>query len=246
MEAIRAFPADSRAWVAGVRTGAAALACVAAAFIGAACSGRRMLEGETPFPAKGAVMVDEAGNRLADLPPSAEPLRIIVLDFPWCPPCSDAWEALDKASKSAQGSRIRVFRILFDREKFDTAGGSAEASPLHPAPARPSLAFPVTTLTAMPAAFRERYKVEQVAVTHAAGRIAATGIFPYPPGIPLFAPGERTGDQKDPPLQYLQSLQEVNTQQEVGKLGYPKTGTKLRTRGRLVQVPVRNDKRFFL
>ncbi|HEY5996810.1 MAG TPA: hypothetical protein VIU29_07295 [Candidatus Deferrimicrobiaceae bacterium] len=147
-----------------IRTGAAALACVAAAFIGAACSGRRMLEGETPFPAKGAVMVDEAGNRLADLPPSAEPLRIIVLDFPWCPPCSDAWEALDKASKSVRGGRIRVFRILFDREKFDTAGGSAEASPLHPAPARPSTAFPVTTLTAMPAAFRERYKIEQAPV----------------------------------------------------------------------------------
>jgi hypothetical protein len=147
-----------------VRIRAAALACAAAAFFVAGCSGRRMLEGEIPFPGKSAVMVDEAGRRLADLPPSAEPLRIIVLDFPWCPPCSDAWDALDKASKSVAAGRIRVFRILFDREKFDTAGGIAEAIPLHPVPARPSIAFPVTTLTALPAPFREQYKIEQAPV----------------------------------------------------------------------------------
>lgn len=109
-------------------------------------------------------MVDAAGNRLAGLPPVPEPLRLIVLDFPWCPPCSDAWEALEKVSKSMPGAGVRVFRILFDREKFDTARGSIEAAPLHPAPAPPPLAFPVTTLTALPAAFRERYKVEHAPV----------------------------------------------------------------------------------
>jgi hypothetical protein len=149
---------------AGARIWTAALALAVAAGTGAGCSGRRLLEGETPFPAKDAVMVDEAGNRLVDLPPAAEPLRIIVLDFPWCPPCSDAWEALDKASRSLPGARVRIFRILFDREKYDTARGSAEAAPLHPAPAPPGLAFPVTTLTALPAPFRERFKVDHAPV----------------------------------------------------------------------------------
>ena len=55
-----------------------------------------------------------------------------------------------------------------------------------------------------------RGEVEQVPILKAADRIAATGIFPYPPGIPLFAPGERTGKQDDPPLQYLKSMQEFD------------------------------------
>ncbi len=55
-----------------------------------------------------------------------------------------------------------------------------------------------------------RGEVEHVQVSGASNRIAATGIFPYPPGIPLFAPGERTGNQDDPPLRYLMSMQEFD------------------------------------
>lgn len=56
-----------------------------------------------------------------------------------------------------------------------------------------------------------RGEVEQIPITQAGSRIAATGIYPYPPGIPLFAPGERTGRQDGPLLQYLIALQEFDT-----------------------------------
>jgi arginine decarboxylase len=61
-------------------------------------------------------------------------------------------------------------------------------------------------------AFRNlvRGKVEQVSVTKAADRIVATGIFPYPPGIPVLAPGENTGNQNGPILRYLQSMQDFD------------------------------------
>lgn len=114
-----------------------------------------------PFPSKVAVFTDETGTPRVDLPASAEPLRLLYLDFPWCPPCADAWKAVADASRSVPGGRVRVYRILFDREKFDTARGTAETAPMRRAPAPPELAFPVTTLTALPVAFRERYRVEQ-------------------------------------------------------------------------------------
>ena len=52
-----------------------------------------------------------------------------------------------------------------------------------------------------------RGEVEHIPVAKAGGRIVATGIVPYPPGIPLLAPGERTGKQSEPVLQYLSSLE---------------------------------------
>ena len=45
-----------------------------------------------------------------------------------------------------------------------------------------------------------RGEVEHVPVSKAGNRIVATGIFPYPPGIPVLAPGERTGKQNGPLL----------------------------------------------
>jgi lysine decarboxylase/arginine decarboxylase len=55
-----------------------------------------------------------------------------------------------------------------------------------------------------------RNEVEQIPISKAGNRIVATGIVPYPPGIPLLAPGERTGRQKGPVLQYLMSMQEFD------------------------------------
>ena len=52
--------------------------------------------------------------------------------------------------------------------------------------------------------------VEQVPVSHAGGRVVATGIFPYPPGIPVLAPGERCGAQDGPILKYLSTMQEFD------------------------------------
>ena len=52
--------------------------------------------------------------------------------------------------------------------------------------------------------------VEQVPVSRAGGRVVATGIFPYPPGIPVLAPGERCGAQDGPILKYLSTMQEFD------------------------------------
>ncbi|MGA2918162.1 Orn/Lys/Arg decarboxylase N-terminal domain-containing protein [Methanoregula sp.] len=55
-----------------------------------------------------------------------------------------------------------------------------------------------------------RNEVEHLPVCEAGNRIVATGIVPYPPGIPILAPGERTGPQDGPLLQYLTVLQEFD------------------------------------
>jgi arginine/lysine/ornithine decarboxylase len=52
-----------------------------------------------------------------------------------------------------------------------------------------------------------RNEVEQVTLEEAAGRIAATGIVPYPPGIPLLMPGEHIGATDGPVLAYLRALE---------------------------------------
>jgi arginine decarboxylase len=55
-----------------------------------------------------------------------------------------------------------------------------------------------------------RGTVEQVPVEVMGGRVVATGVVPYPPGIPLLLPGERAGDQDGPILAYLKGLQDFD------------------------------------
>ncbi len=50
-------------------------------------------------------------------------------------------------------------------------------------------------------------EVERVRIDSIAGRVAATGIVPYPPGIPMIMPGEDVGRQDGPCLGYLRALQ---------------------------------------
>ncbi len=50
-------------------------------------------------------------------------------------------------------------------------------------------------------------QVERVTLDQAAGRIVATGIVPYPPGIPLLMPGENAGPADGPLLGYLKALE---------------------------------------
>jgi arginine decarboxylase len=57
-----------------------------------------------------------------------------------------------------------------------------------------------------------RNEVERVPVEQGGDRVVATGIFPYPPGIPVLAPGENAGDLDGPVLQYLISLQDFDNQ----------------------------------
>lgn len=49
-------------------------------------------------------------------------------------------------------------------------------------------------------------EVERVPVEQMSGRVVATGVVPYPPGIPLLMPGENAGPAKGPILGYLDSL----------------------------------------
>jgi arginine decarboxylase len=50
-------------------------------------------------------------------------------------------------------------------------------------------------------------EVEDVRLSEMAGRTLATGIVPYPPGIPLLMPGENAGDADSSAIRYLTALQ---------------------------------------
>ena len=49
--------------------------------------------------------------------------------------------------------------------------------------------------------------VESLTLDRMAGRTVATGVVPYPPGIPLMMPGENAGDAEGPLLGYLKALE---------------------------------------
>ena len=55
-----------------------------------------------------------------------------------------------------------------------------------------------------------RDEVELVAVSKMEDRIVATGVFPYPPGIPVLAPGESAGKKEGPIIKYLLALQKFD------------------------------------
>lgn len=52
--------------------------------------------------------------------------------------------------------------------------------------------------------------VEQIPLSKLANRTLATGIVPYPPGIPLMMPGENAGAANGPLIGYLKALQEFD------------------------------------
>jgi arginine/lysine/ornithine decarboxylase len=51
-----------------------------------------------------------------------------------------------------------------------------------------------------------RGNIEHVPLDDLAGRVLATSVVPYPPGIPMLMPGESTGAQDGPYLSYLHAL----------------------------------------
>jgi arginine/lysine/ornithine decarboxylase len=60
------------------------------------------------------------------------------------------------------------------------------------------------------AAYRELVldNVEHVELPDMAGRVLATSVVPYPPGIPMLMPGESAGSANGPYLGYLRALQQ--------------------------------------
>ena len=49
--------------------------------------------------------------------------------------------------------------------------------------------------------------IESLTLEQMAGRTVATGVVPYPPGIPLLMPGESAGEPGGPLLGYLKALE---------------------------------------
>ncbi len=57
-----------------------------------------------------------------------------------------------------------------------------------------------------------RDEIENVGLTDCANRTLATGVVPYPPGIPLLMPGENAGPAEGPVLGYLRGLETYDQQ----------------------------------
>ncbi|MEO7940083.1 MAG: arginine decarboxylase, partial [Burkholderiaceae bacterium] len=55
-------------------------------------------------------------------------------------------------------------------------------------------------------------RVESLALAQFAGRTVATGVVPYPPGIPLLMPGENAGEATGPMLGYLKALESFDAE----------------------------------
>lgn len=143
---------------------AAGVAVFLASALCAGCGPKSFGVGSVPFPAPKSVFVDSSGEPQSGLPDSAEPLRIILLDYVWCPPCADVWKAIRDASLEIPEGSVRVYRILFDRERRLDREGTAEAAPLHPAAPADAGALPVTTVAALPGPFGKQFEPEQAPI----------------------------------------------------------------------------------
>jgi hypothetical protein len=145
-------------------------AAIVAVLLVSGCGPKAITVGSRPFPSEKAVFTDASGKELVDLPGAEEPLRLVMLDFPWCPACGDAWASVREARKTFPPGTVRLYRILFDQEVSLTAEGRREVPPLRstppPAPEGPGDAPDpdAVTLTALPGAFGGTYRVSHAPV----------------------------------------------------------------------------------
>ncbi|GAB4368659.1 MAG: hypothetical protein Kow00128_14200 [Deltaproteobacteria bacterium] len=137
----------------------------------AGCGPARFTVGTSPFPADTPVFLDESGTPRSDLPRDPEPTRLLFLDFPWCPPCDGMWEEIRSAASQAPSGSLKIYRILFDRERLFPGREPVEVPPRVPIPPRTPFPvdsagreIPVATWTAIPGAFRDRFRVSRVPV----------------------------------------------------------------------------------
>jgi len=148
----------------------AAFATLLAALLACGCGTKAITAGSRPFPAGQEVFSDASGRRLADLPGSGEAVRLVLLDFPWCPACREVWKTIGGASGQAPPGSLRVYRILFDREVAISAEQKRDTDPLRPAElpwaGSPSggPAPEVVSLTALPGEFFKEFRVRQAPV----------------------------------------------------------------------------------
>jgi hypothetical protein len=150
-----------------LRKGVSPAALIAVLLLLAGCGPKSITVGTRPFPAARPVFSDSSGKSLDALPPADGRIRLVFLEFPWCPACSDVWRAIRIAAKPFPRGTVRVYRVLFDRETVLSPAGRKEVPPLHPPPPPAGDAtededtspLEITTLTALPAAFREEFRV---------------------------------------------------------------------------------------
>ena len=140
-------------------------ALIAVLLLLAGCGPKSITVGTRPFPAAHPVFSDSSGKALDALPPADGRIRLVFLEFPWCPACLDVWRAIRIAAKPFPQGTVRVYRVLFDRETVLSPAGRKEVPPLYPPPLpegddpEGTAALEITTLTALPAAFHEEFRV---------------------------------------------------------------------------------------
>ena len=148
-----------------MRKAALSAALIAGLLLMAGCGPKAITVGSRPFPAERPVFSDASGKPLDALPTDDEAVRLVFLEFPWCPACSDVWKAMRVAANPFPPGTVRVYRVLFDRETVLSPAGRREVPPLLPASlpegdaAEDSGALTVTTLTALPGEFRKEFRV---------------------------------------------------------------------------------------
>jgi hypothetical protein len=148
-----------------LRKGAPFVALIAGLLLMTGCGPKAITVGSRPFPARHPVFSDASGKALEGLPEPDGTIRLVFLEFPWCPPCADVWGALRAAAAPFPPGTVRIYRVLFDRETVLSPAGRQEVPPLHSAPLpeggalEDPGALKVTTLSALPGEFRKEFRV---------------------------------------------------------------------------------------
>jgi hypothetical protein len=148
-----------------LRKGASLAALIAGLLLAAGCGPKAITVGSRPFPAGHPVFSDASGKAVETLPAGGGSIRLVLLDFPWCPACADVWRTLRTTAAPFPPGTVRIYRVLFDRETVLSPGGRREVPPLYPAtlpegdaPEGPG-ALEVITLTALSDEFRKEFRV---------------------------------------------------------------------------------------
>jgi hypothetical protein len=148
-----------------LRRSAHLAALIAGLLLATGCGPKAITVGSRPFPAGNPVFSDASGKALEGLPEADGTIRLVFLEFPWCPPCADVWKALRTAAAPFPPGTVRIYRVLFDRETVLSPAGRQEVPPLAPAPLpegdalEDPGALKVTTLSALPGEFRKEFRV---------------------------------------------------------------------------------------
>ena len=140
-------------------------ALIAVLLLATGCGPKAITVGSRPFPAEHPVFSDASGKAIETLPADGGAIRLVFLEFPWCPACADVWRAVRTTAEPFPPGTVRIYRILFDRESVLSPAGIREVPPLRPAPLPDGDApgdpgvLEVTTLTALPGEFRKEFRV---------------------------------------------------------------------------------------